>query len=112
MHELVIMPCSDMPQAPLSHSSIRRLWGHSERKDGSQEPWAAGPGGLGTAWAAHDRVASAMLDSQPRGSPVHWSEVDVPRHSLASDLMAFSSGSSDCPTEGSGSLLRGPEFDR
>ena len=103
--------CSGMPQAPLSHSSIRQLWGHPERKEGGQEPWAAGPGGLDTVWAAHDRIASAMVDSQPRGSPAHLSEVELPRHSVASDLMGFNSGAADCLTEGNGSL-RGPESDR
>ena len=107
----MIVLCSDMPQAPLSHSSIRQLWGHPERKEGGQEPWAAGPGGLGTAWAAHDRVASAMLDSQPRGSPAHLSELEPPRHSVASELMGFHSRMADCLTGGSGSL-RGAEFDR
>ena len=102
------MLCSHADQAPLSQSSIRQLWGHPERKEGGQDHWAAG---LGPAWAAQDRAASALLNSQPSGSPVHLSEVELPRHSMASEQMGFSSRIVDSLTEASVSLMA-TQFDR
>jgi len=50
---------------------------------GSPEPWAAGQGRLGPSWAERDRIASAMLQSQPGSSPANLSDVHMPYHSLA-----------------------------
>ena len=106
------MLCSDLSQAPLSHSSIRQLWGHPERKEGGPDPWAAGQAGRGPAWAAQDRAASALLDSHPRGSTAHLSEVELPRHSTASEQMGFSSTIADSLTEEASVSLMAKHFDR
>ena len=46
-------------------------------------PWAAEPGRAGVLWADHDRVASAMLDSQPRTSPAGMSATGLQSHESA-----------------------------
>ena len=46
-------------------------------------PWAAGQGALGSSWANHDRVDSALLESQSRSSPQAMSELQSPSRGSA-----------------------------
>ena len=79
----------------LSHSAIRRLWGHGKPKQSGagnidvHSSWAAGQGVLGSSWANHDRIASALLESQSRSSPQAMSDSQSPGQGSAGSACIY-----------------------